>query len=81
MAEQPHLNPNEIPARPVCPHCGLDPVNIACAQIHMGPLVSMTYFCANPSCRRLLAISFMGMNPTQNRVVLPGGMSPSPRNN
>ena len=76
---QPH--PNEVLNRPVCPYCGQDPVNIACAQISLGPMVSMTYFCANPDCRRLLGVSFMGMQPQQQRVVLPGGLPPIPRNN
>jgi hypothetical protein len=61
--------PIPAPDLPICPWCLEDPARVSMLQLPIGPTLNMLYFCGNPDCRKILAISFVGM--PQPQIVVP----------
>jgi len=62
--------PTPLPATPVCPWCGTDPVPITALPFKIGPLHVLLAFCA--ACRKTLALLPLGM---EENLVQPAGQA------
>jgi hypothetical protein len=57
------MEPEQKPNLPVCPHCGSDPVRFSQAMVKMNDAItSSVIYCANPACRKLLAMQIVGID-------------------
>lgn len=64
-APEPEATPSPVSA--VCPHCGMDPVEIAIftqvVTIGGGALAIASIFCSNVKCRKLFNAQIVGGEP------------------
>lgn len=75
MADSPKVNNGPDAPRPVCPHCLADPCIFTITPVNFRQLQTIAVYCGNPECRKVFAVSFIGIHqPPQ--IVMPGMQLP-----
>ena len=49
--------------KPVCPHCGSDPLSLSSRPGRIGRLDIVFLFCGNNDCRKVFNVHVMGVRP------------------